>query len=81
MKFQIETGRLLLRELRMTDIEGMFELDFNHEVHKHLGNKPVKIKEKSQKIIKDIINNMKKEVLVVGRLLKNLLANLSAGLV
>ena len=51
MKFHIETKRLILRELRLTDLEGMFELDSNPEVHKYLGNKPVKTKAESQKVL------------------------------
>ena len=42
MKTSIETERLLLRELISSDDFGMFELDSNPEVHKYLGNKPVK---------------------------------------
>ena len=55
MQFNIETERLILRELRLSDLEGMFELDSDAEVHKYLGNKPVKTKEESQKILEDII--------------------------
>jgi RimJ/RimL family protein N-acetyltransferase len=55
MRFNIETERLILRELRLTDLEGMFELDSDPEVHKYLGNKPVKTREESQKIIEDVI--------------------------
>ncbi|WP_338357829.1 GNAT family N-acetyltransferase [Yeosuana marina] len=56
MKFHIETERLLLRELRVTDLEGMFELDSNPEVHKYLGNKPVKTKDESLKMIESVIS-------------------------
>ncbi|WP_166962641.1 GNAT family N-acetyltransferase [Yeosuana marina] len=56
MKFHIETERLLLRELRVTDLEGMFELDSNPEVHKYLGNKPVKTKNESLKMIESVIS-------------------------
>lgn len=59
MKFNIETERLILRELRLTDLEGMFELDSNPEVHKYLGNKPVKTKVESQKILDSVINQYK----------------------
>lgn len=55
MKFHIETKRLLLRELRITDLEGMFALDSDPEVHKYLGNKPVKTKAESKKIIQSVI--------------------------
>lgn len=56
MQFNIETERLILRELRLNDLEGMYELDSDPEVHRYLGNKPVKTKEESQKIIEDIIS-------------------------
>jgi len=47
----IETKRLILRELDMTDDAGMFELDSDAEVHKYLGNNPVKTIEESRQII------------------------------
>ncbi|WP_034042082.1 GNAT family N-acetyltransferase [Wocania ichthyoenteri] len=59
MKFNIETERLILRELRQTDLDGMFELDSNPEVHKYLGNKPVKTIEESQKILDSVFNQYK----------------------
>ena len=59
MKFHIETERLILRELRQADLEGMFELDSNPEVHKYLGNKPVKTIEESQTIIDSVITQYK----------------------
>ena len=54
MQFQIETERLILRELRLSDLDGMFELDSNPLVHKYLGNKPVKTKDESLKIIESV---------------------------
>lgn len=59
MTFHIETERLILRELRPTDLQGMFELDSDPEVHKYLGNKPVKTIDESQKMIENIINQYK----------------------
>ncbi|MDO5979272.1 GNAT family N-acetyltransferase [Flavivirga spongiicola] len=56
MTFNIETERLILRELRLSDLEGMFELDSDPEVHKYLGNKPVKTRKESQKILERVIN-------------------------
>ncbi|MFQ6602058.1 GNAT family N-acetyltransferase [Flavobacterium sp. C3NV] len=41
MKEPIETQRLLLRELLLTDVDGMFELDSNPNVHLFVGNKPI----------------------------------------
>ena len=40
MKIFVETDRMILREILPTDIEGMYELDSDPEVHKYLGNKP-----------------------------------------
>jgi len=41
MKKSFETERLMLRELLPSDVEGMFRLDSNPEVHKYLGKNPV----------------------------------------
>ena len=54
MNFHIETERLILRDVRDCDLEGMFELDSNPEVHKYLGNKPVKSRDQSQVYIDSI---------------------------
>ena len=54
MKTSIETERLILRELLPSDDLGMFELDSNPEVHKYLGNKPVKSIEESRVYIENI---------------------------
>ena len=51
MKIFVETNRLILREIIATDIDAMYELDSDPEVHKYLGNKPVKTKEESKKAI------------------------------
>ncbi len=42
MKFHIDTERLILRELQVGDLHDWFEMDSNPEVHKYLGNQPVK---------------------------------------
>lgn len=54
MKVQIETERLLLREIRETDVDGIFELDSNPEVHKYLGGRPIKTKDEALRIIQFI---------------------------
>lgn len=54
MNFHIETKRLLLRELRDSDLEQMFLLDSNPLVHKYLGNTPYTDKSQSQKYIDDV---------------------------
>ena len=53
--FHIETERLILRNLLPSDVDGMFELDSDPEVHKYLGNKPLKNISQSEKVIKLII--------------------------
>lgn len=62
MKIFAETERLILREILPTDIEGLFELDSDPEVHKYLGNKPVKDK----KQIADIINFIRQQYIDNG---------------
>ena len=57
MKNPIETERLILRELELSDAEGMFELDSNPNVHLFLGNNPVKHIEESI----DMIQNIQKQ--------------------
>jgi ribosomal-protein-alanine N-acetyltransferase len=54
MKKSIETERLLLRELELSDAAGMFELDSNPNVHLFLGNKPLKHIDESIDQIKNI---------------------------
>jgi RimJ/RimL family protein N-acetyltransferase len=54
MLFYIETERLIMRDLLLSDDDGMFELDSDPEVHRFIGNKPVQTIEESRKVI-DII--------------------------
>ena len=54
MKTPIETERLILRELQFSDVDGMFELDSNPNVHLFLGNKPVKGIEESRAYIENL---------------------------
>lgn len=51
MKIFVETDRLILRELTEADAPGLYALDSDPEVHKYLGNHPVKTIEESQAII------------------------------
>jgi ribosomal-protein-alanine N-acetyltransferase len=51
MQIFIETKRLLLRELVPSDEQGMFEMDADPEVHKYLGNQPVKTMEECREVI------------------------------
>lgn len=60
MKFYLETERLILRELRETDVDGILELDSNPEVHKYLGNKPISTKEQALKNLEFTISQYHK---------------------
>jgi len=42
MKKNVETERFYLREILPTDVDGFFELDSDEDVHRYLGNNPVK---------------------------------------
>lgn len=54
MKIFAETERFFLREILPSDVEGLFELDSDPEVHKYLGNKPVTDKSQIVDVIKFI---------------------------
>ncbi len=62
MKNPIETERLILRELTLSDAGGMFELDSNPNVHLFLGNNPVKNIQESI----DMIENIQKQYVNFG---------------
>ena len=51
MKFHIETKRLILRDIQLIDIDGMFTLDADPKVHLYLGNNPITKKEEALKNI------------------------------
>lgn len=51
MKIFVETERFLLRELLPSDVEGMFALDSDPEVHKYIGNHPITSLEQAEEII------------------------------
>lgn len=54
MKIYIETERLILREILISDAKGMFELDSNPMVHKYLGREPIKTKLQAVDVIQFI---------------------------
>lgn len=54
MNIHIETERLILRPILESDVEGMFALDSDPLVHKYLGNKPIKTREESLRMIQSI---------------------------
>jgi RimJ/RimL family protein N-acetyltransferase len=57
---QIETKRLILRPVTEADAQDFFELDSNPEVHRFLGNKPVKTIAESESMITGILEQYKK---------------------
>lgn len=56
MNLVIETDRLLLRPLELSDAEAMFAMDRNPEVHKYLWQNPSKSIEESIQIIEYVRN-------------------------
>jgi [ribosomal protein S5]-alanine N-acetyltransferase len=62
IKVFAETERLILREILPTDLDGMFELDSDPEVHKYLGNKPVTGKDQ----VIDVIHFIRQQYLDNG---------------
>ncbi|TXB63764.1 GNAT family N-acetyltransferase [Phaeodactylibacter luteus] len=51
MKIHIETSRLILRDIEADDLQGLFELDSDPEVHRYLGGKPIKSLQEAEGII------------------------------
>ena len=51
MRFQIETERLILRDILPSDAEAFFAMDSNPAVHTYLGNNPVKQIDEIHKVI------------------------------
>ena len=61
MKIHIETDTLIIRELEVSDAEGLFDLDSDPEVHEFLGKNPIKTIDEAHEAIgyirKQYINN------------------------
>ncbi len=51
MNIFTETERFILREIIPQDIDGLFELDSDPQVHRYLGNKPVTSKKQLEVVI------------------------------
>lgn len=51
MKVLIETERLVLRELEFTDVDDLFEMDSDPDVHLYIENNPVKLKDEIIEVI------------------------------
>jgi len=58
----LQTSRLIIREILPSDLEGMYELDSNPNVHKYLGNKPVTSKQQCA----EAITNIRQQYLDLG---------------
>lgn len=54
MEFWIETPRLIMRDIRMEDKDGLYRLDSDPLVHKYLGNEPISEIEEAEFAIKFI---------------------------
>lgn len=56
----LETQNLIYRKLTLDDVDGIYELDSNAEVHRYLGNNPIQSKEKAKEIIEYVISQYEK---------------------
>ncbi len=54
MKVHIETEKFILRDIEETDVQGIFDLDSDPEVHTYLGTPPIKTMEEALDIIRYI---------------------------
>ena len=54
MKIHLVTERLLMRDIMDSDVQGMFAMDSDPDVHVFLGNKPISTMEEATKIINNI---------------------------
>ncbi len=52
MKTILETYRLIIREIEITDVDDMFEMDSDPEVHKYILQSPIQSKEEIVEVIK-----------------------------
>lgn len=56
MNIFIKTDRFILREIEESDLDAMFQLDNDPEVHQYLGNNPINNKEQALAVIQFIRN-------------------------
>jgi len=56
MKIQIETPRLLIREIQIDDVDDLFEMDSDPEVHKYIDQTPVESKDEIVEAIQKLQN-------------------------
>ncbi|MBO9699955.1 MAG: GNAT family N-acetyltransferase [Sporocytophaga sp.] len=62
MKIILETERFIIREILLTDVDGMYDLHSDPEVHKYLGNSTITDKKK----IVDVINYVRRQYVDTG---------------
>lgn len=60
MKVHLKTERYILRDVELEDLQGMFALDSDPEVHKYLGNQPIQTLDQALKAIHYIRNQYEK---------------------
>ena len=60
MKVHVETKRLILREFVQDDVDDIYELDSDPEVHKYLGMNPISNLAQCEKVI-DFVRNQYEE--------------------
>ena len=48
MRFYLETERLILRDMLLSDDAGILDLDSDPDVHRYLGGKPIKTIEEAR---------------------------------
>lgn len=51
MKIYLETPRLIIRKIELTDVDDMFEMDSDPEVHKYILQSPVQTKDEIVEVI------------------------------
>lgn len=54
MNVHVETERFILRDIEHYDVQGMFELDSDPDVHEFLGKKPIQTIDQAKQVIKYI---------------------------
>ncbi|NLR91482.1 MULTISPECIES: GNAT family N-acetyltransferase [Flammeovirga] len=59
MNIHFETDELIVRDLEQQDLEGIFLLDSDPEVHEFLGKRPIKTIEEAQKVVDYITGQYK----------------------
>ena len=56
MKIHFETQDLLVRDFEVTDVQNIYDLDSDPEIHEFLGKKPMKTIEEARQVINSIRN-------------------------